>query len=176
MATKVSIRGFSKLSSSIKENLRKVLKDTRMIKELTEASQRDNKADVSLGKDPVTGKKFQALSAKTIAQRKALAKYNSTSNQFKASKSNLTFTGQLVKAIRSRAVLKGDTLNIFNYLLKARKGYKNQVGGTSKTPNNIKIAGYLKDMGRNTLGYFIDTKRRKKITNIIRAALRRRLR
>lgn len=89
---------------------------------------------------------FPTLRKATVANRKRLAKYNTTHPTFSERRSNLSFTGQLIDAVGYKTgrdaveVLVEDT---------SRKPYVTGKDGqrAKKTPDNNELAGFLRDKG-----------------------------
>jgi hypothetical protein len=123
------------------------------------------------GVSPATGRKFAKLKDSTIKNRKRLAKLNPTHPDYSTGKSNLTFTGQLINAIRSLVVRFGSEVRINIFVdASTRKPYRTgKKSRAKKTPRNDQLAKYLetedgKRKARTLLG--VTEKQQQKIVRI----------
>lgn len=100
MANKVKVTFIQKkkLSVSIMEVFKKAL-DKQTLDDIGGQLVKLNQQYVRSGLD-AKGNSFNPLSDKWIKRRKVLSKYNQTGPAYSHRKSNLTFTGQLIKAIQ----------------------------------------------------------------------------
>lgn len=129
------------------------------------------KEEIRKGINPQTGKKYRRLEKSTIESRRRLSQSNNTHPDFRLRKSNLTLTGALIDALKSRFSKSSSILTIF--ISGEHPGYKGksgkQIKGSRKA--NAKIAGALAEQGRPILG--ISKKFAQEITRSIERALRR---
>lgn len=91
------------------------------------------------------GRSFPGLKQATIANRRRLGKLNTTQKTFKAERSNLTLTGQLIDAVTFEG--KNKTIRIFVEATK-RIGYKtSKKSKESNPPDNAKLDSFLRAKG-----------------------------
>ncbi len=132
------------------------------------------------GVSPVTGKRFKRLKASTIKTRTRLAKLNKTHKSFGESKSNLTFTGQLVNALVFAKFIRSSftELNFFvnpTTRKKLRTGKKSRKGGKRSKPiDNARLGDIQAEGGRPFVG--LDSKGFSMVTKIFKSHLLRELR
>jgi len=114
--------------------------------------EKDIRDNVFSGNQPFENKKLKGLKPKTVDHRKYLAKNNPTDSEYRASKANLTLTGQLVRSFRIKVkVLKNITRITADFGGK-RKGYrsnkgkviKKQLGSNKEVAQKLIDAGYLR--------------------------------
>lgn len=86
---------------SIKRKINRIIRDKGILDKVGQMIVEPMKEGVN----PVTGKPYKPLASSTIANRRAMAKYNQTSPRFSPDKSNLTFSGQLLDSIKHRIVI-----------------------------------------------------------------------
>ena len=98
----------SKLDRQFKAKLKEALRDMSKKKTLNVISKEIAKYTRTKAASYGTGKPYKPLKRSTIEHRKYLAKYNKTNKHFKASKPNLTITGQLLDSILTRATISRD--------------------------------------------------------------------
>lgn len=120
--------------------------------------------------------KFKDIKQRTIEKREYLEKYNKTHRTYEASRSNVTFTGQLLNSLGFNLVTRGVEL-----IFKGERTPYN-TGPNSREnnpPSNAEVDEFLREKG-----FFIFTKKgleesdtlQKNIVRIIRKFLRRSLR
>lgn len=122
-------------------------------------------------KDLERGGTQPSLAASTIERREYLANYNTTSASYRAARSNLTFTGQLLNAITFERIVGG--VRLFFKDTK-RKPYKGKRGTYKNAPTNAEVAEFLADQGRGAFG--VDEGLAKQITSAVTRFIRRALR
>lgn len=114
MAIKIKVKGINETKLKIKKEIRNIEIDKGLLDGIGIVAARGIKKKVRSGKDPETDEKFAPLSRKkksTVYQRKQYAKSKKRKSPFfKATKSNLTKTGQMVRNITAKA--KGNTIKI----------------------------------------------------------------
>lgn len=100
---KVKFKNFGKVKGSIVKQLRlatlQTIRDTGIAENLADVV----KNTVQKGIDPKTDKPYDDLKQSTIDRRRTLSKVNPTDEKYSPARSNLTFTGQLVRSIRAFA-------------------------------------------------------------------------
>lgn len=95
----------------VRKKLKKLTQDEELLNQIGDRMIQDLKFQARKGTNPVTGGKFIPLSPKWIKERQKIAEAQSVHETFKANRSNVTITGQLLDALR-RNVL-GRKLIIF---------------------------------------------------------------
>lgn len=149
-----------KLAKKINRKITKEMRQAELgetVKDLLVASIRTDAIS------PKTGRKFRALTKKTITNRKYLAKYNSTHSEYSASKPNLTFTGELLDSLKASFHTSGDGVSFEIKPTGSHTPYNR--GGSKSTPNH-EIIRHLKKMGRSPLHW--SKKMQKQIKALIR--------
>lgn len=126
-----------------------VLNDNR---DLAQFVAEEVKQTVRDGIDPAGGE-FPALSKEWIERREKLAAVNSTHKDFSPSRSNLTFTGQLMDSLKTILKLTSNSAKIIMEYTGTHKGYIGLKGKRGKAISNKRLAGYLQESGRNTGDY-----------------------
>jgi len=171
---KVKIKGLNKVEIQVKKRLEDLLKDTTMLNEVGETTAKmivNNARSGSVFKNDKK-EKIKKLKNISIAHRKYLAKYNSTSDVYSASRSNLSFTGQFLKSIK-HTVKRG---LIIIEPTGSRTGYKTgPKTKDSNPPSNKQLAKFLADNGREIFGG-LDKIGIKRLKTLIIRFLRRKLR
>ena len=120
--------------------LRKIKADKRLAEAVVEETKKGNFADGE-GKIP-------ALKPSTIERRKRLSEVNRTGSDFSPGRSNVTFSGQLLNAVKG-LVKNNATIEVFvsDSIHNQYKGIKkNRLG---KPMRNREIAEHLADQGRD---------------------------
>lgn len=154
----------------VKDLLKKVRKDERWKKEASEVVINNIKISTRLGKNIKDSSKQPALERSTIEKRRHLAKSNPKGISFKPEKSNLTMTGQLLNSLER----KNDPERVVIGLSEERQPYLNKNGTKGKNPpSNEQIARYLKEQGREFLGF--NEKLKKVVEKKLKEHLRRHL-
>lgn len=129
------------------------------------------------GKPLNNSRAFPSLKDMTIEQRKFLEKYNKTQRAYAASKSNLTFTGQLQDAVAFDRIRAG----IFRLFVKdsRRKPYRIGRSKRGKALTNEEVDKFLRKRGFilfTTKGLKSDKNIPKRIKALLIRYLRRQLR
>lgn len=96
---KVKISGVQAVEANIKATFDKVIKSKAMKNEIGEFMVQRIQAEARRTKPLNEDRSFPQLTENTVNRRKRLATVNNTQATFKPSRSNLTFTGQLIDAI-----------------------------------------------------------------------------
>lgn len=112
----------------------------------------DLKQSVREGINPKTGRPYRRLKQSTIDQRRRLSKTNPTHSKYSPSKSNLTFTGQLVDSVFAKITALKTRINITIGVKGRHTGYKNLNGTRGKNVKNEVIAKGLADQNRPLVG------------------------
>ena len=172
---KVKINGLESVQLNIKNKFNKVIKNKQMLNEIGKTSVermqfQARKAKPLQGKSKSPGKFPSGYpKSSTVMARRSIAKFNQTHSTFKATRGNLTITGQLIDALKFK--IKGSDVT---FLIKgSRKGYKRKSGKRSKTPKNEVVYSHLVDRNRNFRIIGFDDKLLKRINNIVKRTLRR---
>ena len=141
------------------------IKDALRDKELLERIGRTAVAHIQvrtregLDKD---GKAFKPLAPISIGKRASLEKYNKTSAYYDAAKSNLHFTGQLLRALKFMT----NSTSVFIEVTGIRKAYKTGPKQKAKEgPDNKDLVKWLREQGREFMG--ADDSMRKKVREVV---------
>lgn len=142
--TKVRITGFEKITPQIKAKITRAISDSGFPKELRDdivEEIRDN------GIKP-------DLAPSSVKTRNYLSRFNATHPKYSASKSNLTFSGQLLDALRAKFVASKLIINI-DSLKKKHKKFKTGGKGSKKPAAGIdQILEWQKEAGRDIAQVF----------------------
>jgi hypothetical protein len=163
------------LDIEVKKKLLAVAKDQKTLKEIAEFSVKRIKQFARSGKPLRDGekRKFPDLSKATPAIRKRLAKYNATHATYGKSgrKKNVTITGQLVEAVKSK--IKNNLINIFvSGRRRKYRGKKGQVLADQES-NSAEVYENLISLNKDYRFLGMDELGKKRIRNIIKRNLRR---
>ena len=120
-----------------------------------------------------TGKSFKALAPSTIERRKKLSKYNKTHSDYSPSKSNLTFTGRLLKSVKTRIIARSKSIIFRIDVSGSHAPYKGKGKTYGKRVANKVIRDGLAKQGRDPLA--INRSSKKKLGRIIAAIIQERL-
>lgn len=137
------------------------------------------KGEARRGRPLNNGRKFKALKSLTIENRRRLANFNKTHPAFAPTKSNLTFSGQLINAVSGS--FERD-VNIIEIAETKRTGYKTGPRSRDKNPpTNKELQQQLLKISKSFAvftdkGIRSDPKITKRIKNIVLRFLRRSLR
>jgi hypothetical protein len=96
---KLKTESVNKLSDDVKTLFNKVITNKQMLNEIGEAVVTDIQVKTKKGYSIPNNSTFKALSRKWINRRTKLADVNPVDEAFAPAKSNLTFTGELLKSI-----------------------------------------------------------------------------
>lgn len=170
---KINKKSVENLDSSIKKAFDKVIRSQAMLNEIGNSITSDivdqtrNKAKSIPDKS-----RLASLSKGWIERRKKLSDYNETDSTFAPTKSNLTFTGQLLNALMHKITGIGK-LQV-GFFDSVHEPYKNKDGKSIGNPiKNEDLARYVAEQGRPFIGIRDLTKR--KINRIVRTYVRRAL-
>jgi hypothetical protein len=145
-------RGFDRVSRRVGNTMAQMIRASGMLEDIAE----DVIKDIQKGTEPKTqtksnpkGQPFKPLSKSTIARRKRLKPFNEPLDaKYKASKSNLTFTGQLVRSIKAKIIRSKGII-----IIQATGNRKPYIGVRGKPlkgeKSNAKLALHHKKMGRD---------------------------
>lgn len=140
---RVNIKNLDSVLRNTRATFKKVAQDKQMYNEIGVYVTKTVQAKVRTGKPLNNTGAFPALKDTTKKIREKLAKINETHPNFKPSKSNLTFTGQLVNAIGFKFTGRG----FITLLVKdsVRRPYYGEYGKTP--PLNSELDKDLRKMG-----------------------------
>ena len=160
--------GFKHTNKKIQDAVNSLTKDKAKLSKLAAKIVNNIKGDTYNG-ETYKGKKFPGLAKSTIDTRKYLSDYNSTATDYRATRSNATFTGELIEAIDYD--IKGGKIVI------EAKGnhspYKGKRGAYKHTPRYSDILKGLWDLGREIMG--VSNVNRKIILSEVKRIIRRSL-
>jgi len=126
---------------------------------------------VRAGVSPVTNRRFPRLKKSTKSRRERLAQHNKTSKFYRRGKSNLHFTGQLLRGLEFDVRGK----KVFVASRGKRKPLKNEDGTRAKrNPSNEQVARYVAKQGRPFLG--MEEKGKQKIREMVAREVRKKIR
>lgn len=170
MVARVKIKGLDKLSTKLRLRVGRAIKDAKTEKEFTKLVVEETRR----------GSIEPVLKPSTISNRRRLAKYNRTHKDYIATKSNLTFTGQLLNSLRS--IFRASRLEyIISPGNRERRPYKYERGSKDKreivtaknTPTNKEIFEYqATEYKRRITQIFFRDNFRAKIVSLIKKAVR----
>lgn len=175
MAVKVNIKT-NKVTLDIKKTFESVRKNKQMLNDIGDFSVKRMQG-FARKKTPLQGKKVGKFPANypsemTVKQRQYLEKFNKTHQAYRASKGNLTLTGQLLDAITFEVIR--DFVKVFVNDNK-RKPYRTGPRSRGKSLTNEQVYDFLISLNRKFRVLGMDEKGEKRITNIVKRYLRRAL-
>lgn len=174
MAFKVSVG--KNIEKNTRAILNKILAKPEVIKPAAEITLNEIKLSITQAKEPATGKPFQApkITDEWKDRKKKLSKKNKPFDALSGggtSKARLIFTGQWIKSI-NYFITKPGVIEIFP--TGDHAPYKNLNGTQSgESISNQTLGQYLKDQGRNWVGFPFKIKNR--IVKAIQSQIRREL-
>lgn len=169
---KVTIKNITNARSNIVKTFERIKKNPFLLREIGDATVdyivRTNQA----GKSPQSGRSHGSLSQSWIERRKYLEKFNQTDQMYLGSRrSNVTFSGNLMRAIRKYDIKSSDGVVDINPEGE-HPGYR-----TAKKPGKPveykKLLTYLADQGRVVL--FINEVLVKRINVIVKTFIRKQI-
>lgn len=158
-----------KVTAKISKEFDRYSKDKVFLEKAGKIITDNIKSDSKLGKS-YTGDKFPPLEKSTKEYKKYLAPFNTLGDLYGPRKSNITFTGQLIKSIIYK--VKANTIEIFSK--ENRQPYKGPNGAFKNTATNPEILGHLKKRGWDILG--VSKSSKKQIVSKFKELLRRKMR
>ena len=176
---KIKLKGFDSLQRRVRKAMNAAL-DPETLGKMGEEIVRMNQTLIRSGQMPKRiadggSPKFPPLSERWIDRRKKLKKFNDTGLGYGDRKSNITFTGQLVRAIGYKVFPSAKTINI-EIDDSERKPYimLNGKPSKSKPPSNKELGKYMAEKGLIFIGLTNQMKERTK--QILERKLRQMLR
>lgn len=171
---KVKINGVDAVIKNMETMFKKVTTSQQMLNQIGEFTTDRMKAQIRKGKPLNNTGSFPRLKDVSVKIRKQLETLNSTHKTYKAVRSNVTFTGQLVDAIAYKIVRK----SIISIDVKAttRSPINTLDGKEKKIVTNKRVQKDLKDMGfvlYTAKGIESEANITKRINNIVKKYVRR---
>ncbi len=133
------------LIKEINRTFDKVINDKQLLGELGTFTTKRIQAEIRRSKPLNDTRKFPALKDLSIKIRKHLERFNFTDIVYKANRSNLTFTGQLVEAIKFK-IIKGNVVEIAVANTK-RQPIAGAKGLIPDKKTNLEVSRDLKKLG-----------------------------
>lgn len=166
---KVSIKGIPELKKNIEKTFDQIRKDPQLLAQIATVTKDNILGYARSGKNPETKKAFPSLSDSWLEKREYLKRYNRPDEFFlDSSKSNVTFTGSLLKSLKAKIVPSRASVTIET--TGDHPGYKTGSSKTDSIKNDV-LVGYLKDKGFEFLTVSEDL--RKRINVLTKAFVRR---
>lgn len=137
-----------KAEASIREELRATLKRPALLSEVAEVAIKDIQFQARRGVSTQTQGRFKPLSAKWIKERQKISEATPVHETFKANRSNVTITGQLLDAM-SKVLTKTGIAIVFKGLHQpylANRVRKSGVRTIGKKIPNETLAGYVEQV------------------------------
>jgi hypothetical protein len=167
---KVKIKNIYNVRDLVKKEFDKIRRDPILLGEIGKLASTAIIKSNQTGKSPKTGETFKRLSQSWFDQRSYLESFNQTGDFYLSTKkSNVTFSGQLLRAFKS-FVVNSYTATVTISPEGAHSGYKTKSGRTKSVPFK-KLLTYLADQGRVAFGFSADLEKRIKTT--VRTFVRR---
>lgn len=147
----VKVTGVKNVQDNIRRMLDEVRKDPQTLAEIANVTVDLIQGTTRSGKSLSNDSAFPPLSKTWQYQRDHLLKYNAADEYFLgSSKSNLTFTGQLINSIKARIFPSNGTVEVGPQ--GQHQGYKTKSGNT-KAIDNKKLFEYLEKKGRGVFNF-----------------------
>lgn len=159
MAVKVKITGLEEATKTVRLKIARAIKQSDYQSELQEEAISEIRTN---GIKP-------DLKPSTIKNRKYLAKFNTTHKDYRAEKSNLTLTGELLNSLRVKFITSKLVFS-FDSLKRKHKRYKTG-GKGSISPSNRDIFDYLEDKGFTISQIFTREKFLARVTDRLKASI-----
>lgn len=169
---KVTILNLGRAQKNMIAKFDQIKKDPELLRQIGDAALKDIVGYARSGKNPDTRSAFTKLSKSWIERREYLKRFNSPDGEFflNSRKSNLTFTGQLLRSIKYRFLRPGE---VEIYASGNHVGYKTKSGHTPSIQNE-KLVEYLADGGRVFMQ--VSERLKKRINVIVKQHIRRLIR
>ena len=169
---RVKIKNIANVRDIVKREFDKIRRDPQLLREIGKVTSEFLVKTSQTGKNPKTGEKYPRLSKSWVDQRDYLKRFNSIGGFFLDSrKSNVTFTGKLLSAVKKFTVEEGNAVVIFEPD-GDHPGYKTASSRT-KSVSFKKLLTYLADQGRVVLG--INKTLEKRINILVRSFMRKKI-
>lgn len=172
---RVNEKSLRNVEENVKAVIDKVTKNVRMLEEVGTVIITDVKYQTRRGRSiPKDGAPFDALSTKWVQTRQQIAEAQKVSDVFKAGRSNVTLTGELLDSFEIVKIAQGQITIDFEgehspYTAKMiRKDGFRQVG---KPIQNKTLAKYITENGRPFVGVRLALKQR--LNRIVEGFIRR---
>lgn len=147
---KVEVKNFSEIAKRFDKFLAEKLEDRALKEAIAERSISYIQGKTRMGYDLTQeGAKQPPLAKSSIKNREYLEEYNITDSRFSLKRSNLTFSGQLLKSLFARFEPGKIIIEANNDV---RKPYNSKNGPANQRITNSELAGYLEENGRTFLG------------------------
>lgn len=169
---KINQRSVDNLEKSVRDAFNKAIRSKAMLTEIGDEIVTDIKDQTqNKAKSIPLQSRLKSLSKAWVKRRARLAEFNDTDPAYQATKSNLTFTGQLLNSLKHKILGVGKLEVFFDGTHQPYKGVKGKNLG--KPISNEDLAGYVAENGRPFVG--IRPLMQRKITRIVRTYVRRAL-
>lgn len=143
---KIDTNAVVKLELETTRAVQQILKGEALQKEVGTYMVTAIQYQARVGKPLTQERSLPALKESSIRTRRYLAKHNTTHKAYNEKRSNVTITGALLDSIVYTAE-GGDDLNLKITFEGKHPGYKSANGPMGEGPDNLTLAGYLKDKG-----------------------------
>lgn len=100
MNLKFNEKTIDKAQADIQAKLKEIVKSPELLNEIGDIAIKDIQFQARRGKNPITGGSFIPLSKKWIEKRQKISEVTDVHEAFKANRSNITLTGQLLNSLR----------------------------------------------------------------------------
>lgn len=151
IVAKIRVKNASVVKKMMQAKIDAYLKDQKEMQAVAKVMQTQYRLNIREGFD-ANGKPLKGLSRATIKRRKALEDRNKTFKSYRAEKSNLTFTGELITKIFVKLADRKGTFELdFDGTHKKYKGIRKALVGTASAIYDIAIG--LKKKGFNLFGF-----------------------
>lgn len=171
------VKGLNKAEVAMARRLNKFIQNRTLLKQIGDIALKAVVGNLKNGKTMASGqlKKLKPLSAAWIKERKRLADLNRTSPVYSPSRSNVSFTGQLLDAFEidlrrsKQGIVRIDVDDDRQPYVISRRGTK-----AKNTPSNDDLIDFLRKGKRDILGK-LDEKTQRRIRQHVVRELRRRI-
>ncbi len=159
------VKGLDRLKKSLNNMVLKQFVNKRLLDTIGEFTRDRIRSFTRTGKSIVgsSPKSFKRLKQSTVEQRRRLGRAGKADKEFfSPGRSNLTMTGQLLKSLSFKSVVRDRTVDVF------AKGFR-----TDGKADNKKVAEFVAKGGRPFIG--LDDKGIKRVTAIVLKDIRLRI-
>jgi hypothetical protein len=147
MDLKFNEKTIDKAQADIQAKLKEIVKSPALLSEVADVAIKDIQFQARRGVT-ADGNKFKALSSRWIKERQKIAQASATHETFKANRSNITITGQLLDAM-GKMLSKSGIYILFKGMhqpYQAKRVRRDGVRTVGKRISNDKLSGYVNEL------------------------------
>lgn len=166
----------SNAEKSIQAKVKEIIREPELLNQIGEVVIQDIKRIARTGKDPKTGQRFKTLSPQWIREREKIEKVTPTHETYRANRSNITITGQLLDSMTKRIVNGIRSASLLIYFAGIHRPYqalrRNGIKRVGKPISNDKLSGYVNEIRPF---FYLRDKLQERLKTIVIRFIRRKL-